>query len=183
MAKRVNSFIELFHSSPPESDFFEGLDEIIPPSILDTVNASMPDEPEPQAPIQAANPHVVVVAGPSQKRKRGPRTRFTKDQNDALTDFYTVNPHPLKLQRARLAIDIGLDENIVYNWGRRFHEKHGIPSEEQVYANLIRRNEELMSKNEELQEQNQKLIDALHSGICPQCGGPLRTQMCNDQGS
>ena len=47
MAKRVNSFSELFHSSPPESDFFEGLDEIIPPSILDTVNASMPDVPEP----------------------------------------------------------------------------------------------------------------------------------------
>ena len=177
MAKRVNSFSELFHSSPPESDFFEGLDEIIPPSILDTVNASMPDvpepEPEPQAPIQAADPHVVVVAGPSQKRTRGPRTRFTKDQNDALTEFYTVNPHPLKLHRARFAIELGLTENKVYNWGRRFHDKHGIPSEEQIYADLIRRNEELMSKNEELQEQNQKLIDALHSGICPQCGGPV----------
>ena len=71
MAKRVNSFSELFHSSPPESDFFEGLDEIIPPSILDTVNASMPDvpepEPEPQAPIQADDPPVVAVAGPSEK--------------------------------------------------------------------------------------------------------------------
>ena len=175
MAKRVNSFSELFHSSPPESDFFEGLDEIVPTCVLNTVDVSMLDvpEPEPQAPIQAADPPVVADAGPSEKRTRGPRRRFTKEQNDALKDFYTANPYPTRAQREKFGDELGFDENKVYNWGRRFHDKNDIPSEEQMHADLLRRYEELMSKNEELQEQNQKLIDALHSGICPQCGGPV----------
>ena len=131
MAKRVNSFSELFHSSPPESDFFEGLDEIVPTCVLNTVDVSMLDvpEPEPQAPIQDADPPVVADAGPSEKRTRRPRTRFTKEQNDALKAFYTVNPYPTKVQREKLGEELDFEENTIYNWGRRFHDKHDIPSE------------------------------------------------------
>ena len=101
MAKQVNSFSELFHSSPLESYFFEGLDEIVPPCVLNTVNESMLDVPEPypQAPMQAADPLVVADAGPSEKPKKRKRTKFTEQQKDTMREFYTVNAQPLRIQR------------------------------------------------------------------------------------
>ena len=60
MARQVNSPSELFQSGPSESQIFEGLDEIIPSSVLDSLEASTPIvpepqlEPQPQVPIQVA---------------------------------------------------------------------------------------------------------------------------------
>ena len=58
MAKKVNSFSELFQPGSSASQIFEVLDEIIPPSVLESINASMPTDPQPQpqAPILAADP-------------------------------------------------------------------------------------------------------------------------------
>ena len=62
MARQVTSFSELFQTSPSESQIFEGLDEIIPPSVRDSLEASTPIVPETQPEPQ---PHVLIqVAEP-----------------------------------------------------------------------------------------------------------------------
>ncbi|KAK9922433.1 hypothetical protein M0R45_030897 [Rubus argutus] len=60
MARQVNSPSELFQSGPSESQIFEGLDELIPSSVLYSLVASTPivpeplPEPQPQVPFQVA---------------------------------------------------------------------------------------------------------------------------------
>ena len=60
MARQVNSPSELFQSGPSESQIFEGLDELIPSTVLYNLVASTPivpepqPEPQPQIPIQVA---------------------------------------------------------------------------------------------------------------------------------
>ena len=184
MAKRVNSFSELFQPGPLGSQIFEGLDEILPPCVLNSIDASMPTVPQPQAPVQAVDPPVQPVepvAVPTHRRV--PRSKYTKAQREALEAFFAVYSHPTKAQRERFGPKIGLDHNQIYYWGNRNKEKFGIQTDEQRIAELERINDELVSKNEELQLQNQKLFDALHSGICPIAEVLFRTQMCHGQGS
>ena len=80
MAKRVNSFSELFQAGTSENPIFEGLAEIIPPSMLNSADASMPTEPQPQplpqAPILVADPPAEPEAAPVHRRL--PMTRYTK---------------------------------------------------------------------------------------------------------
>ncbi|KAK9929258.1 hypothetical protein M0R45_026362 [Rubus argutus] len=60
MARQVNSLSELLSSSASESQIFEGLDELIPSSVLYSLVASTPivpepqQEPQPQLPFQVA---------------------------------------------------------------------------------------------------------------------------------
>ena len=94
MAKRVNSFSDLFQAGPSGSQLFEGLDEIIPPSMLNSADASMPTQPQPQpqplpqAPILVADPPVEPEAAPVYRRL--PRTKYTKAQREALAAFFAV---------------------------------------------------------------------------------------------
>ena len=64
MAKRVNSFSDLFQAGPSENPIFEGLDEIIPPSMLNSADASMPTEPQPQPQPQPLPQAPILVADP-----------------------------------------------------------------------------------------------------------------------
>jgi hypothetical protein len=58
----------------------------------------------------------------------------------------------------------------INRWIARF-KTPTFQSNEQLIAELITINEEMMKKNEELVMQNQILINALQGGTCPQCGG------------
>lgn len=91
-----------------------------------------------------------------------------------------MNTHPTKKQRVELGRKIELSHSQIYYWGMRHHDVHGIQSNEQVIAELLRRNEELMSMNKELMHQNGELhvqnkglIHALQNNNCPKCGGPV----------
>lgn len=107
MAKRVNSFTELFQAGPSENQIFKGLDEIVPPSVLENFDASTPIMPHapvqvveppaqpeagPQAPLYTVDPPAEPEAGLSQTR--GPRTRFTDAQVETLKAFINVYTHP-----------------------------------------------------------------------------------------
>jgi hypothetical protein len=61
----VNSFNELFQTSPLESNFFEGLDELIPLSVLHNFEASTQIVPQPQALVLDVDPPTQPEAGPS----------------------------------------------------------------------------------------------------------------------
>ena len=105
---------------------------------------------------------------------------YTKTQVEALNAFIQVYTHPTKKQREELGEKIGLNHLQIYYWSKRYQYAHGIQPEEQVIAELLRKNEELMStnkellnQNEELHVQNKNLINALHNINCPQCGGPV----------
>jgi hypothetical protein len=71
MARQVNSPSELLQSGPSESQIFEGLDEIIPSSVLYSLVASTPivpqpepePEPQPLLPIQVAEPLALPEGG------------------------------------------------------------------------------------------------------------------------
>ncbi|KAK9928892.1 hypothetical protein M0R45_026009 [Rubus argutus] len=69
MVRYVNSLDELLSSGPSESQIFEGLDEIIPSSVLYSLVASTPIEPQPQpepqphVPIQVAEPLALPEGG------------------------------------------------------------------------------------------------------------------------
>ncbi|KAK9943138.1 hypothetical protein M0R45_008757 [Rubus argutus] len=88
----VNSLDELLSSGPSESQIFEGLEEIIPSSVLYSLVASTPiepqpqPEPQPQLPIQAVEQPVFPEAGPSQ-RKPAKNKRYSHVQIRALEDF------------------------------------------------------------------------------------------------
>ena len=133
MAKRVNSFSDLFQAGPSGSQIFEGLDEMIPPSMLNSADASMPTEPQPQplpqAPILVADSPAEPEAAPVYRRL--PRTKYTKAQREALQAFFTVYSHPTKPQRERFGPKIGLEEDQIYYWGTRNKEKFGIQTDEQ----------------------------------------------------
>ncbi|KAK9942888.1 hypothetical protein M0R45_008531 [Rubus argutus] len=67
MVRQVNSFSELFQKGHSESQIFEGLAEIVPPSVLGSIEASTPIVSQPQllqqVPIQAAESPVQPGAG------------------------------------------------------------------------------------------------------------------------
>ena len=69
MVRYVNSLDELLQSGPSESQIFEGLDEIIPSSVLYSLVASTSiepqpqPEPQPQVPIQVAEPLALPEGG------------------------------------------------------------------------------------------------------------------------
>ena len=128
MAKRVNSFSELFSAGPSKKPISEGLAEILPPCELNSADASTPTEPEPQAPIQAADPPAQHAVDPIYQRV--PRSKYTKAQKDALEAFFKVYSFPTKAQRERFAPKIGLEEDHVYYWGSRNREKLGIRTHE-----------------------------------------------------
>ena len=211
MVRYVNSLDELLQSGPSESQIFEGLDEIIPSSVLYSLVASTPIEPQPQpepqpqvpiqvaeppalpeggfldmiqyveslaqpeadiqAPIQAVEQPVFPEIGPSQ-RQPAKNKRYSHVQIRALENFLTAHPTPTYEQKYLLSQQIGLPMKKVNKWIL----KHKVPvtqSDEQLIAELISRNEELVKEIEELKTQNQILINALQAGNCPKCGGPV----------
>ncbi|KAK9943836.1 hypothetical protein M0R45_009431 [Rubus argutus] len=215
MARQVNSLSELLSSSASESQIFEGLDELIPSSVLYSLVASTPIVPEPQqqpqpqlpfqvaelpalpealpeggfldmiqyveslaqpeaelqAPIQAVEQPVFPEAGPSQRR--APRSkRYSHVQIKALETFIAVHPTPTYEQKFLLSQQIGLTMKKINKWILK-HKAPVIQSDEQLIAELISRNEELLKEIEELKMQNRILINALQAGNCPQCGGPV----------
>ena len=99
--------------------------------------------------------------------------RYTDDQIEAMKALITVNTRPNKRQREELDEKIGLEQSQIYNWCKKYQEKHGVQSDEVVIHELIKRNEQLISQMEELQMQNLFLINALHNNTCPKCGGPV----------
>ncbi|KAK9928993.1 hypothetical protein M0R45_026104 [Rubus argutus] len=198
-----------------ESQIFEGLDELIPSSVLYSLVASTPIVPEPQqepqpqlpfqvaelpalpealpeggfldmiqyveslaqpeaeiqAPIQAVEQPVFPEAGPSQRR--APRSkRYSHVQIKALETFIAVHPTPTYEQKFLLSQQIGLTMKKINKWILK-HKAPVIQSDEQLIAELISRNEELLKEIEELKMQNRILINALQAGNCPQCGGPV----------
>ncbi|KAK9905417.1 hypothetical protein M0R45_000178 [Rubus argutus] len=211
MVRYVNSLDELLSSGPSESQIFEGLDEIIPSSVLYSLVASTPIEPQPQpepqphVPIQVAEPPalpeggfldmiqfvesfaqpeaepqiqiqaveqpVQPEAGPSQ-RKPAKNKRYSHVQIRALENFIAAHPTPSYEQKALLSLQIGLPMNKVNKWISK-HKSPAVQSDEQLIAELISRNEELVKEIEELKTQNQILINALQAGNCPKCGGPV----------
>ncbi|KAK9910562.1 hypothetical protein M0R45_034518 [Rubus argutus] len=182
MVKHVNSLDELLSSGPSESQIFEGLEEIIPSSVLYSLVASTPivpepqPEPQPQLPIQVAElpalPEALPEgAGPSQ-RKPAKNKRYSHVQIRALEDFIAAHPTPTYDQKFLLSQQIGLPMKKVNKWITK-HKAPVIQSDEQLIAELISRNEELVKEIEELKAQNQILINALQAGNCPQCGGPV----------
>ena len=128
-------------------------------------------EAEQQAYIQAADQSVQPEVGPSQRR--APKSkRYSNFQLRALRDFIGVHQNPTYEQKMLLGQQIGLSMKKINKW----IEKHNTPpvqSDEQLIAELISRNEELLKEIEELKAQNQILINALTAGTCPQCGGPV----------
>ncbi|KAK9937089.1 hypothetical protein M0R45_013906 [Rubus argutus] len=215
MAGQTNSPSELFQSGPSESQIFEGLDELIPSSVLYSLVASTPivpepqPEPQPQVPFQVgelpalpealpeggfldmiqyvesmaqpeAEPQVQIQAveqpvqpeaGPSQRR--APKNqRYSHVQIKALESFLAVHPTPTYEQKFLLSQQIGLTMKKINKWILR-HKAPVIQSDEQLIAELISRNEELLKEIEELKMQNRILINALQAGNCPQCGGPV----------
>ncbi|KAK9928632.1 hypothetical protein M0R45_025756 [Rubus argutus] len=211
MVRYVNSLDELLQSGPSESQIFEGLDEIIPSSVLYSLVASTPIEPQPQpepqphVPIQVAEPPalpeggfldmiqfvesfaqpeaepqiqiqaveqpVQPEAGPSQ-RKPAKNKRYSHVQIRALENFIAAHPTPSYEQKALLSLQIGLPMNKVNKWISK-HKSPAVQSDEQLIAELISRNEELVKEIEELKTQNQILINVLQAGNCPKCGGPV----------
>ncbi|KAK9928910.1 hypothetical protein M0R45_026027 [Rubus argutus] len=211
MARQVNSPSELFQSGPSKSQIFEGLDELIPSSVLYSLVASTPivpepqPEPQPQVPFQVgelptlpeggfldmiqyvesmaqpeAKPQVQIQAveqpvqpevGPSQRR--APKNqRYSHVQIKALETFIAVHPTPTYEQKFLLSQQIGLTMKKINKWILK-HKAPVIQSDEQLIAELISRNEELLKEIEELKMQNRILINALQAGNCPQCGGPV----------
>ena len=187
MAKRVNSLSELLQTGPSESQIFEGLDEIVPSSVLDSFEASTPTvpphpepQPEPQAPIQAVDPAVEPEAGPSQRRiprsapRGAPRRRYSRARTNALEAFIAVNPRPTREQKAALSEQIGLTVKKISQWIQRYWNRgDDIQSVHTENIALKKRVEELVKENEELQVKNQFLNDILNSSACPQCRGPV----------
>ncbi|KAK9939445.1 hypothetical protein M0R45_016140 [Rubus argutus] len=215
MARQVNSPSELFQSGPSESQIFEGLDELIPSSVLYSLVASTPIVPEPQpepqpqvpiqvaelpalpeslpeggfldmiqyveslaqpeaeiqAPIQAVEQPVFPEVGPSQRRAQRSK-RYSHVQIKALETFIAVHPTPTYEQKFLLSQQIGLTMKKINKWILK-HKAPVIQSDEQLIAELISRNEELLKEIEELKMQNRILINALQAGNCPQCGGPV----------
>ncbi|KAK9911586.1 hypothetical protein M0R45_035482 [Rubus argutus] len=177
MARQVNSPNELFQSGPSESQIFEGLDELISSSVLYSLVASTPivpepqSEPQPQIPFQAVEQPVQPEAGPSQRR--APKNqRYSHVQMKALESFLAVHPTQTYEQKFLLSQQIGLTMKKINKWILR-HKAPVIQSDEQLIAELISRNEELLKEFEELKMQNRILINALQAGNCPQCGGPV----------
>ncbi|KAK9950898.1 hypothetical protein M0R45_006364 [Rubus argutus] len=128
-------------------------------------------EAEQQAYIQAADQPVQPEVGPSQRR--APKSkRYSHFQLRALSDFIAVHPNPTYEQKSLLSQQVGLPMKKINKW----IDKHSTPpvqSDEQLIAELISRNEELVKEIEELKMQNQILINALTAGTCPQCRGPV----------
>jgi hypothetical protein len=106
---------------------------IVPPSVLEGIDASTPTVPQPQpeaqaqvqvvelpaqldagleAPTEAADPPVEPEARSSQRKD--PSMRYTDAQLEALTSFITVNNHPTKKQRIELGRKIGLSHTQIY---------------------------------------------------------------------
>ncbi|KAK9902443.1 hypothetical protein M0R45_001682 [Rubus argutus] len=192
MARQVNSPSELLQSGPSESQIFEGLDELIPLSVLYSLVASTPIVPEPQpepqplvpfqvgelpalpegefldmiqyveslaqpeaeiqAPIQAVEQLVFPEAGPSQRRASRSK-RYSHVQIKALETFIAVHPTPTYEQKFLLSQQIGLTMKKINKWILR-HKAPVIQSDEQLIAELISRNEELVKEIEELKTQN-----------------------------
>ena len=187
MAKKVTSFSELFQTSPLESDFFEGLDELIPPSMLHNIDASMsivpqpqPEpQPEPQAPVQAVDPPIppiLLEVGPSQRRvpRRAPGRRYTRAQRNALETFVAVNPHPTREEKEVLSVQTGLHIRKISQWIHRYwNRSYANQSAQSENVELKRKVEELLKENEELQVKNRFLTDTLQSTSCSQCRGPV----------
>ncbi|KAK9951246.1 hypothetical protein M0R45_006703 [Rubus argutus] len=124
MARQVNSPSELFQSGPSESQIFEGLDELIPSSVLYSLVASTPivpeplPEPQPQVPFQ----------------RRAPRSkRYSHVQIKALETFIAVHPTPTYEQKFLLSQHIGLTMKKINKWILK-HKAPVIQSDEQLIA-------------------------------------------------
>ncbi|KAK9912129.1 hypothetical protein M0R45_036003 [Rubus argutus] len=167
MVKHVNSLDELLSSGPSESQIFEGLEEIIPSSVLYSLVASTPIVPQPN---QNRNPN--CQSSWSIPEETAKNKRYSHVQIRALEDFIAAHPTPTYDQKFLLSQQIGLPMKKVNKWITK-HKAPVIQSDEQLIAELISRNEELVKEIEELKAQNQILINALQAGNCPQCGGPV----------
>ncbi|KAK9922393.1 hypothetical protein M0R45_030858 [Rubus argutus] len=139
--------------------------------MIQYVESLAQPEAELQAPIQAVEQPVFPEAGPSQRR--APRSkRYSHVQIKALETFIAVHPTPTYEQKFLLSQQIGLTMKKINKWILK-HKAPVIQSDEQLIAELISRNEELLKEIEELKMQNRILINALQAGNCPQCGGPV----------
>jgi hypothetical protein len=153
----------------PEGGFLEMI-QYVEPFAQPEAELAQP-EAELQIQIQAVEQPVQPEAGPSQRRASRSK-RYSHVQIKRLEDFIAAHPTPTYVQKSLLSQEIGLSMKKINKW----IDKSKVPtiqSDEQLIAELITRNEELMKKNEELQLQNQILINALQGGTCPQCGGPV----------
>ncbi|KAK9943589.1 hypothetical protein M0R45_009193 [Rubus argutus] len=110
------------------------------------------------APIQAVEQQPFPEAGPSQRR--APRSkRYSHVQIKALETFIAVHPTPTYEQKFLLSQQIGLTMKKINKWILK-HKAPVIQSDEQLIAELISRNEELLKEIEELKMQNRILINA-----------------------
>ncbi|KAK9929085.1 hypothetical protein M0R45_026195 [Rubus argutus] len=110
-----------------------------------------------KSPIQAVEQPVFPEAGPSQ-RKPAKNKRYSHVQIRALEDFIAAHPTPTYDQKFLLSQQIGLPMKKVNKWITK-HKAPVIQSDEQLIAELISRNEELVKEIEELKAQNQILIN------------------------
>ena len=160
MARRVDSFNELLQTSPPGSDFFEGLDEEILQSVLQSFEASTqtmstvppppPPPPQPQAAIQAVDPPAEPEAGPSQRR--APSRRYSRAQTKALEALVEADPNPTYEQKKVLSEQIGLRVKKISQWIQRYKTRmNDIQSAKSENVELKKRIENLIRENEELQ--------------------------------
>ncbi|KAK9942972.1 hypothetical protein M0R45_008605 [Rubus argutus] len=69
MARQVNSLDELLQSGPSESQIFEGLDELIPSSVIYSLVASTPIVPEPQPELHNSKYHSRSIQHRSAERR------------------------------------------------------------------------------------------------------------------
>ena len=45
-----------------------------------------------------------------------PRTRFTAEQKQVLEGYFQRNPSPGPIERAHLAVELGVRPDAIYNW-------------------------------------------------------------------
>ncbi|KAK9911372.1 hypothetical protein M0R45_035288 [Rubus argutus] len=148
MARQVNSLDELLSSGPSESQIFEGLEEIIPSSVLYSLVASTPIVPPTRT--RTATP----IANPELNQSRllsslflklvHPRGNLQRTNATAMCrserweDFIAAHPTPTYDQKFLLSQQIGLPMKKVNKWITK-HKAPVIQSDEQLIAELISR--------------------------------------------
>src|ERR1019366_9077159 len=110
MARQVNSFSELFQSGTSTNQIFEGLAEIIPPSMFNTNNLSLLGVPETEfQTVDSASPLPAPHsnAEPSSSQNIPLRKCFSQHQYQLLNAFLDECPNPNAEQKHELSDLVG----------------------------------------------------------------------------
>ncbi|KAK9943300.1 hypothetical protein M0R45_008913 [Rubus argutus] len=141
MARQVNSLDELLSSGPSESQIFEGLEEIIPSSVLYSLVASTPIEPQHN---QNRNPNC-HPAGPSQ-RKPAKEQALQPCADQSAGRLHRGSPDSnIRSEIFAQSADWADNEEESTSGSLR-HKAPVTQSDEQLIAELISRNEELVKE-------------------------------------